>query len=102
VNHDVTIPVSFLHELDEICHFASPASPVDSGRMPIPILDVDALGTRNVLDLARMSGTRILLARQSRFTETLSFILSRRNTGETSTPSAFRTFAKGPSATPSP
>jgi dTDP-glucose 4,6-dehydratase len=51
--------------LDEIYHFASPASPVDFERIPIPILKVGALGTYNSLGLARAKGARLMLASTS-------------------------------------
>jgi dTDP-glucose 4,6-dehydratase len=42
--------------LDEVYHFASPASPVDFERIPIPILKAGALGTHNSLGLALRQG----------------------------------------------
>ena len=65
VNHDVTRYISYPGELDEIYHFASPASPVDFERIPIPILKVGALGTHNALGLARVKGSRFMLASTS-------------------------------------
>ena len=65
VNHDVTTYISYPGELDEIYHFASPASPVDFERIPIPILKVGALGTHNALGLARVKGSRFMLASTS-------------------------------------
>ncbi|MEW6635233.1 MAG: UDP-glucuronic acid decarboxylase family protein [Actinomycetota bacterium] len=66
VDHDVT---SYIHipqaELEEIYHFASPASPADFERIPIPILKVGALGTYNSLGLARAKGARFILASTS-------------------------------------
>ncbi|MBI3566182.1 MAG: SDR family oxidoreductase [Elusimicrobia bacterium] len=50
---DVT---NFLHvpgKLDLVMHFASPASPVDYARWPIPTLKVGALGTHKALGLAK-------------------------------------------------
>jgi len=52
-------------ELDEVYHFASPASPVDFERIPIPILKVGAFGTHNALGLARAKGARFMLASTS-------------------------------------
>lgn len=40
VEHDVTTYIDVPGELDEIYHFASPASPADFERIPIPILKV--------------------------------------------------------------
>ncbi len=65
VDHDVTVHISSPGELDEIYHFASPASPVDFERIPIPILKVGALGTYNSLGLARTKGARFMLASTS-------------------------------------
>ncbi len=50
---DVT---NFLHvpgKLDLVMHFASPASPIDYARWPIPTLKVGALGTHKALGLAK-------------------------------------------------
>jgi dTDP-glucose 4,6-dehydratase len=47
VEHDVTTYIDIPGELDEVYHFASPASPKDFTHIPIPILKVGALGTYN-------------------------------------------------------
>jgi dTDP-glucose 4,6-dehydratase len=65
IDHDVTAHVNVLGELDEIYHFASPASPRDFSRIPIPILKVGALGTYNALGLALARGARFMLASSS-------------------------------------
>jgi len=65
VDHDVTTYINHPGELDEIYHFASPASPADFERIPIPILKVGALGTHNSLGLARAKGARFMLASTS-------------------------------------
>ncbi len=65
VDHDVTSYINVPGELDEVYHFASPASPVDFERIPIPILKVGALGTYNLLGLARAKGSRFMLASTS-------------------------------------
>src|SRR2546430_7772228 len=46
-------------------HFASPASPVDYLKMPIPTLKVGALGTHNALGLARAKNAKFFLDRKS-------------------------------------
>ena len=51
--------------LDYVLHFASPASPVDYLELPIPTLKVGALGTHNVLGLAKAKGATYLLASTS-------------------------------------
>jgi dTDP-glucose 4,6-dehydratase len=65
VDHDVTTYIDCPGELDEVYHFASPASPADFERIPIPILKVGALGTYNSLGLAKAKGARLMLASTS-------------------------------------
>jgi dTDP-glucose 4,6-dehydratase len=65
IDHDVTSYIHVPGELDEIYHFASPASPADFERIPIPILKVGALGTLNSLGLALSKGARFMLASSS-------------------------------------
>jgi dTDP-glucose 4,6-dehydratase len=64
-DHDVSSHINVGGELDEIYHFASPASPKDFERIPIPILKVGALGTYNSLGLALAKGARFMLASSS-------------------------------------
>lgn len=63
--HDITKFVHIRGELDYILHFASPASPIDYLKMPIQTLKVGALGTHNLLGLAREKNARILVASTS-------------------------------------
>ena len=65
VERDVTLPLQVEGRLDEVYHFASPASPKDFGRVPLEILMAGSLGTRNALDLALEGGARFLLASSS-------------------------------------
>jgi dTDP-glucose 4,6-dehydratase len=65
IDHDVTSHINVGGELDEIYHFASPASPKDFSRIPIPILKAGALGTYNSLGLALAKGARLMLASSS-------------------------------------
>ena len=65
VEHDVTTYMNFSGRLDEVYHFASPASPADFERIPIPILKVGALGTYNALGLAKARRARFMLASTS-------------------------------------
>jgi dTDP-glucose 4,6-dehydratase len=65
INHDVTTYISHQGGLDEVYQFASPASPADFERIPIPILKVGALGTYNALGLSRVKGARFMLASTS-------------------------------------
>jgi len=46
-------------------HFASPASPIDYLKIPIQTLKVSSLGTHNVLGLARVKKSRVLVASTS-------------------------------------
>jgi dTDP-glucose 4,6-dehydratase len=64
-DHDVSSYINVPGELDEVYHFASPASPADFERIPIPILKVGALGTYNSLGLALKKGARFMLASSS-------------------------------------
>lgn len=64
-HHDVTKFVHVPGKLDYILHFASPASPIDYLKIPIQTLKVGALGTHNLLGLAKDKGARILIASTS-------------------------------------
>ncbi|WP_353777085.1 NAD-dependent epimerase/dehydratase family protein [Winogradskyella sp. 3972H.M.0a.05] len=64
-NHDVTRFVHVSGKLDYILHFASPASPIDYLKIPIQTLKVGALGTHNLLGLAKEKKSRILIASTS-------------------------------------
>jgi dTDP-glucose 4,6-dehydratase len=64
-HHDVTKFVHVPGQIDYILHFASPASPIDYLKMPIQTLKVGALGTHNLLGLARAKNARILVASTS-------------------------------------
>jgi dTDP-glucose 4,6-dehydratase len=65
VRHDVSNYVYVSGDLDFILHFASPASPIDYLQLPIQTLKVGALGTHNLLGLAKNKGARFLLASTS-------------------------------------
>jgi dTDP-glucose 4,6-dehydratase len=65
VHHDVTLPLRIEGRLDEVYHFASPASPKDFERIPIQILMAGSAGTHNALDLALARDARFLLASSS-------------------------------------
>src|SRR6476620_8226325 len=64
-HHDVTKFVHVPGDIDYILHFASPASPIDYLKMPIQTLKVGALGTHNLLGLAKSKMARILVASTS-------------------------------------
>jgi dTDP-glucose 4,6-dehydratase len=65
VDHDASSYINVPGQLDEVYHFASPASPIDFERIPIPILKVGALGTYNALGLALAKRARFALASSS-------------------------------------
>jgi dTDP-glucose 4,6-dehydratase len=65
VHHDITSPLRIEERLDEVYHFASPASPKDFDRIPVQILLAGSAGTHNALDLAQARGARFLLASSS-------------------------------------
>jgi dTDP-glucose 4,6-dehydratase len=63
--HDVTKFVHVSDDLDYNLHFASPASPIDYLKIPIQTLKVGAMGTHNLLGLAKAKNARILVASTS-------------------------------------
>jgi dTDP-glucose 4,6-dehydratase len=65
LRHDISHPLEIDDAVDNILHFASPASPVDYLRHPIPTLKVGSLGTHNTLGLAKLHKARYLLASTS-------------------------------------
>jgi dTDP-glucose 4,6-dehydratase len=65
VRHDISHPFEIDNPVDNVLHFASPASPVDYLRHPIPTLKVGSLGTYNTLGLAKLHKARYLLASTS-------------------------------------
>lgn len=65
LRHDISHPLEIDGPVDNILHFASPASPVDYLRHPIPTLKVGSLGTHNTLGLAKGKKARYLLASTS-------------------------------------
>src|SRR3989441_107821 len=65
VRHDVTEYIGVDGPVDQILHFASPASPVDYLELPIQTLKVGALGTYRGLGLAKAKRARFLLASTS-------------------------------------
>jgi dTDP-glucose 4,6-dehydratase len=65
IRHDISHPIEIDGPIDAILHFASPASPVDYLRHPIPTLKVGSLGTHNTLGLAKRKRARFVLASTS-------------------------------------
>ncbi|MFM7061928.1 MAG: UDP-glucuronic acid decarboxylase family protein [Actinomycetes bacterium] len=62
---DVADPWPDLGSFDAVLHLASPASPVDFGRIPVEILRTGSLGTFHALELAAAQGARCLVASTS-------------------------------------
>jgi dTDP-glucose 4,6-dehydratase len=65
VKHDVTEYIFVDGKLDNILHFASPASPIDYLELPIQTLKVGSLGTHKALGLAKEKKAQFLLASTS-------------------------------------
>lgn len=65
VKHNVSEHIDFSGRVDYILHFASPASPIDYLKYPIPTLKVGSLGTHNALGLAKSKDAKFLLASTS-------------------------------------
>ncbi|MCD6508131.1 SDR family oxidoreductase [Candidatus Poribacteria bacterium] len=65
LRYDITNPIWIPGRMDYILNFASPASPVDYMNHPIETLRVGAMGTYNMLELAREKGARFLHASTS-------------------------------------
>ncbi len=63
LRHDVEHPLTM--EVDEIYHLACPASPVHYQRNPVRTIRSSVLGTLHLLEVARESHARILLASTS-------------------------------------
>ena len=65
VRHNVSDYIDIKGSVDYVLHFASPASPIDYLKYPIPTLKVGSLGTHNTLGLAMAKGARFMLASTS-------------------------------------
>ncbi len=65
IEHNVSEPIEIVGPVNNILHFASPASPVDYLEHPIPTLKVGSLGTHNALGLAKAKNANFLLASTS-------------------------------------
>jgi dTDP-glucose 4,6-dehydratase len=65
VRCDMTDFVHIPGPVDQILHFASPASPVDYLKYPVHTLKVGSIGTLHALGLAKDKGARLLLASTS-------------------------------------
>ena len=65
IKADVTDYVHVAGPVDQVLHFASPASPIDYLQLPIETMKVGAIGTLHALGLAKEKGARFLLASTS-------------------------------------
>jgi dTDP-glucose 4,6-dehydratase len=65
IEHNISEALEIDGPVDNVLHFASPASPADYLAHPIPTLKVGSLGTHNALGLAKAKDARFLLASTS-------------------------------------
>lgn len=65
LHYDVTSFIYIDGKVDNVLHFASPASPIDYLRVPIQTLKVGSLGTHKALGLSKAKQARFLLASTS-------------------------------------
>ncbi len=65
VKHNVSEHITVKGKVDCVLHFASPASPIDYLKYPIPTQKVGSLGTHNALGLAKAKKAVFLLASTS-------------------------------------
>lgn len=65
IEHNISLPIHFAEKLDNVLHFASPASPVDYLNHPIATMKVGAQGTFHTLGIAKAHKARFLLASTS-------------------------------------
>jgi len=65
VRADITDYLHVPGPVDQVLHFASPASPIDYLKLPIETLKVGSIGTLHALGLAKEKGARFLLASTS-------------------------------------
>ena len=65
LRQDVSKPFKVAGSVHFVCHFASPASPVDYMEHPIATLMVGSYGTHHLLEIARLKKARFLMASTS-------------------------------------
>jgi dTDP-glucose 4,6-dehydratase len=65
IKHDITNYIYIEGPVDNVLHFASPASPIDYLELPIQTLKVGSLGTHKALGLAKAKNSTFLLASTS-------------------------------------
>jgi len=65
IRQDVSKAFKVAGRVDFVCHFASPASPVDYAKYPIATMLVGSYGTHNLLEIARRKKAVFLMASTS-------------------------------------
>jgi dTDP-glucose 4,6-dehydratase len=65
LEHDIRQPLAVTARLDAVVNMASPASPKDYLDHPIETLEAGSIGSRNMLELARVQGASYLVASTS-------------------------------------
>ncbi len=65
IKHNVSEYIYIEGEIDNVLHFASPASPLDYLKLPIQTLKVGSLGTLNAIGVAKSKNARFFLASTS-------------------------------------
>jgi dTDP-glucose 4,6-dehydratase len=65
IEHNVTKHIDIRGDVGYVLHFASPASPEDYLKFPIPTLKAGSLGTHNALGLAKEKKAKFMLASTS-------------------------------------
>ncbi len=65
MHRDTCQPVKLKNKPDIIFHLASPASPIDYLKLPIETMKAGSFGTFNMLELARLSKAKFLIASTS-------------------------------------
>ena len=65
IEHNIIQPIGLEERFDEIYHLACPASPKQYQKDPIFTLDTNFLGTKNVLEFAFPTKTKVLLTSTS-------------------------------------
>lgn len=65
INHNITRELHLKEDIQYVYHFASLASPVDYQKYPIQTLKVGAVGTMNMLELAKDKNAQFMFASTS-------------------------------------
>ena len=65
IKHDICKKIKIGSKIDYIIHLASPASPIDYLKFPIKTLQINSLGTENILNLGVLNQCTVLVASTS-------------------------------------